>query len=117
MKPYIIIFCLMLLSASAMAADLTFQWDKWATGATWDKIRIYEVTTGTSVKVGEVLGNVTTFELKGVDISKQRSYIARSYNAAVNVESANSNVVQTPALPSAPGGLKITVQVTLTGGQ
>lgn len=94
----------LLLTASAMAADVKLSWD--AGESTWTSVRIYE-RTGTApnytyAKVGETLGTATEITLTGVTPGVH-TYIARSYNAW---ESGDSNAASTPPIPAIPTGLK-----------
>jgi hypothetical protein len=91
----------MLFASAAMAASVTLGWDAVAAG-TWGKVRIYEKSGTTYTLITEVEGNLNqaTFEaVPGV-----HNYVARSYSAPW--ESADSNVVTSPAVPAAPTNLK-----------
>jgi hypothetical protein len=101
LKKFALCFVLMLFASTAMAASVTLAWDPVAAG-TWGKVRIYEKSGTTYTLITEVEGNLNqaTFEaVPGV-----HNYVARSYSAPW--ESADSNVVTSPAVPSTPTGLK-----------
>jgi hypothetical protein len=94
---------LLILSMPAFAADVQITWDPMpvAESPPWQTIRIYEVTSGTYVQVGEVQGLATSFLHTGVPDTRH-SYVIRA--VVDNVESDDSNVASTK--PRSPTGAK-----------
>jgi hypothetical protein len=102
------------LSVPSYAADsVTFMWDTNPNQATdpWQFVRVYDVTAPAApVKVAEVAGNVTQAVV--IDVTPgAKKYVARAVN--IRGESPNSNEVILPALPGAPGGIRISVTITI----
>lgn len=107
-RALIAILSLLMVSATACGADLTFTWDP-AAGESWSHVRIYEKTGSNYTQVAQVAGTLTTATVTGVPWGNH-TYIARSVGVAngVELESADSNEVSTTVAPSSPKSLKVT---------
>lgn len=112
--PILFIASSLALSVSSFAAEsVTLQWDANPNQSTdpWQYVRVYDVTVPSApVKVAEVAGNVTQAVLLDV-VPGVRRYVVRAAN--IRGESPNSNEALLPALPSAPGGIRISVTITI----
>jgi hypothetical protein len=107
MKILTAILSLLILSATACGADLTFAWDP-AVGEVWTFVRIYEKSGSAYKQVAQVEGTLTTATVTGVPWGNH-TYIARSVGVAAGaeLESADSNEVSTTVTPSSPKSLKV----------
>jgi hypothetical protein len=107
MRALIAILGLLLVSATACGADLTFTWDP-AVGEVWTFVRIYEKTGSTYAQVAQVEGTLTTAIVSGVSWGNH-AYIARSVGVAngTELESPDSNEVSTVVTPTSPKSLKV----------
>ena len=105
----------LLIAGPALAADVTLQWDA-NTESDLAGYRVYQGTgsdPATFTRVQQVAA--TTATIKGLD-NTSHSFAVTAYNTA-GLESAYSNIVTIPAAPSAPGSLKWSLTLTVTGGQ
>ncbi len=98
----------------AQTGTVTLTWDPKPAGQTWQKVRVYE-RSGTApdfvyTQKAEVSGIETTATVQNVTPGVH-TYVARSVDGW---ESVDSNASATPAEPTAPSGLKITVTVVVT---
>ena len=109
----------LVFAASVLAAvqvAVTLAWDPMPAGETWVSVRAYEVTGVAPnlvyTKVGETTsGSISTVTIQNVPSGSHR-YVVRSWTGSV--ESPDSNIV-TAMIPIAPGNLKATVTITITG--
>ena len=111
-----IIALVLLIAGPALAADVTLQWDA-NTEADLAGYRVYQgkgYELATFKRVQEVSAPLTTATIKGLD-NTSHSFAVTAYNTA-GLESAYSNIVTIPAAPSAPGSLKWSLTLTVTGG-
>jgi hypothetical protein len=110
----IVIALLCLMALPAMAATLTFQWDAMPSGQTWTQVRIYEKSGTNYTLLGSTTsGTATSMTVSGITPGAH-NFVARSYDGAW--ESADSNVLVTGPVPSAPGNFKITAVVMAAVG-
>ena len=115
MRTIITTILLLAIAVCANAADVTLQWDA-NTETDLAGYRVYQGSgsnPATFTRVQEVAA--TTATIKGLD-NTSHSFAVTAINTA-GLESAYSNVVTIPAAPIAPGGLKWSLTLTVTGGQ
>ena len=113
-----IIALVLIIAGPALAADVKLQWDP-NTETDLAGYRLYQKTDSAVppfVKVQEIPKGTTTSSVTGLDSAHSYSFAVTAYNTA-GLESAYSNIVTIPAAPMAPGGLKWSLTLTMTGGQ
>ena len=118
MRTLIITILLLALAVCAHAADVKLQWDP-NTESDLAGYRLYQKADSAVppfTKVQEIQKGTTTASVTGLDPAHSYSFAVTAYNTA-GLESAYSNVVTIPAAPIAPGGLKWSLTLTMTGGQ
>ena len=115
MKALLLTICLLALAFTAHAADVTLQWDA-NTESDLAGYRVYQGNggdLGAFTRVQEIAAPTTSATIKGLD-SASHSFAVTAYNTA-GLESAYSNIVNIPATPIAPAGLKWSLTMTFTG--
>jgi hypothetical protein len=108
MKRFLLLF---LLPALACAADVKLAWD----AGDWPSdtiVRIYETTSATPVMVAESAPMATQVTIPNVTPGVHK-YIARAYSPTWKIESADSNEVATPPVPSVPANLRYSITITI----
>ena len=113
MKALLLTICLLALAFTAHAADVTLTWDA-NTESDLAGYRVYQgsgTDPTTFTRVQQVAA--TTATIKGLD-STAHSFAVTAYTTA-GLESAYSNIVTVPAAPIAPGNLKWSLTLTVTG--
>ena len=108
----------LLVAGPALATDVTLTWDP-NTETDLAGYRLYQKADSVVppfVKVQDIPKGTTTASVTGLDSSHSYSFAVTAYNTA-GLESAYSNIVTIPAAPLAPGNLKWSMTLTVTGGQ
>lgn len=106
MKHIIMVFTVVVcLAIPTIAVEKTFQWDPAPSGQEWTEVRLYEKDGSNYTLLGFVPGDRTQIT---IDIpAAAKSYIVRSYSDFYDQESADSNIVTTPAPPTPPSGFNL----------
>ena len=118
MKPLILTLLFLIVSVCAHAADVKLQWDP-NTETDLAGYRLYQKTDSAEppfTKIQDIPKGTQTANVTGLDSSHSYSFAVTAYNTA-GLESAYSNIVTIPAAPIAPGNLKWSLTLTVTGGQ
>jgi len=111
MKRILFLIC-MLFTIPALSADLKLAWDSAPNWEADTTVRIYETTSGSPVKVGEVPAAGLQISLPSV-VPGIHKYVARAYSPMWQAESDDSNEVSTPAMPDIPKNLKFSITITV----
>ena len=109
---------LLALAFTPYAADVTLTWDA---NAETDLAgyRLYQKQDSAVppfTRVQDIPKGATTASVTGLDPAHRYFYAVTAYNTA-GLESEYSNIVTVPTAPIAPGGLKWSLTLTVTGGQ
>ena len=113
-----IIALVLIIAGSALAADVKLQWDP-NTETDLAGYRLYQKTDSAEppfTKIQDIPKGTQTANVTGLNSSHSYSFAVTAYNTA-GLESAYSNIVTIPAAPLAPGNLKWSMTLTVTGGQ
>ena len=116
MKPLILTLLYLIVSVCALAADVKLQWDA-NTESDLAGYRLYQKADSVVppfTKVQDLPKGTTTADVTGLDSAHSYSFAVTAYNTA-GLESAYSNIVTIPAAPMAPGSLKWSLTLTVTG--
>ena len=116
MKPLILTLLFLIVSVCAHAADVKLQWDA-NTESDLAGYRLYQKADSVVppfTKVQDLPKGTTTADVTGLDSAHSYSFAVTAYNTA-GLESAYSNIVTIPAAPMAPGSLKWSLTLTVTG--
>ena len=116
MKALLLTICLLALAFSAHAADVTLTWDA-NTESDLAGYRVYQKADSATppfTRVQEIPKGTQAASVTGLDPTHSYSFAVAAYNTA-GMESAYSNIVTIPATPVAPGSLKWSLTMTLTG--
>jgi len=89
MKPLFLLF--LLVSIPAMSADLKLAWDAAPSWAADTTVRIYETTSGSPIKVGEVSAAGLQISLSPVAPGVHK-YVARAYSPTWQIESGHFRI-------------------------
>ena len=113
-----IIALVLIIAGPALAADVKLTWDA-NTESDLAGYRLYQKADSTVppfVKVQDIPKGTQTANVISLDPSHSYSFAVTAYNTA-GLESSYSNIVTIPAAPLAPGSLKWSLTLTVTGGQ
>ena len=116
MKPLILTLLFLIVSVCAHAADVKLQWDA-NTESDLAGYRLYQKADSVVppfTKVQDLPKGTTTADVTGLDSAHSYSFAVTAYNTA-GLESAYSNIVTIPAAPMAPGSLKWSLTLTVSG--
>ena len=116
MKSLILTLVSLIISVCAHAADVQLTWDA-NTETDLAGYRLYQKADSAVppfVKVQDISKGTQTASVTGLDSSHSYSFAVTAYNTA-GLESSYSNIVTIPAAPMAPGSLKWSLTLTVTG--